>query len=125
MNSSASAIEARSGSGTSDGVGGAGLQVFVTGDDEHLGRDAFGRRSDGHAEAEHGQVTFERIEHAEPFAPAGPLGRHDPLGADVLVYEIRAVLDAVGLAVAALALVAFAWLSLDRSPRGLELEIQT
>ena len=47
------------------------------------------------------------------------------LGADVLVYQIRAVLDAVGLAVAALALVAFAWLSLDRAPRGLELEIQT
>jgi hypothetical protein len=47
------------------------------------------------------------------------------LGADVLVYQIRAVLDAVGLAVAALALVAFAWFAQDRSPRGLELEIST
>jgi hypothetical protein len=48
------------------------------------------------------------------------------LGADVLVYQIRAVLDAVGLAVAALALTAFAWMALDRAPRGrLELEIPT
>jgi hypothetical protein len=46
------------------------------------------------------------------------------LGADVLVYQIRAVLDAVGLAVVALTLTAFAWLALERSPRGrLELEI--
>ena len=48
------------------------------------------------------------------------------LGADVLVYEIRAVLDAFGLAVAALALTAFAWLAQIREPRGrLELEIPT
>jgi hypothetical protein len=48
------------------------------------------------------------------------------LGADVLVYEIRAVLDAAGLAVAALALTLFAWMAQDRAPRGrLELEIPT
>ena len=48
------------------------------------------------------------------------------MGADVLVYGVRAVVDAVGLAVAAIALTAFAWLALDRSPRGrLELELPT
>jgi hypothetical protein len=48
------------------------------------------------------------------------------LGADVLIYQIRAVLDAVGLAVAALALTVLAWMALDRAPRGrLELEIPT
>ena len=48
------------------------------------------------------------------------------LGADVLIYQIRAVLDAVGLAVAALALTVFAYMALDRAPRGrLELEIPT
>jgi hypothetical protein len=48
------------------------------------------------------------------------------LGADVLVYHVRAVLEAAGIAVVALGLAALGWLALDRSPRGrLELEIPT
>jgi hypothetical protein len=45
------------------------------------------------------------------------------LGADVLVYQVRAVIEAVAIAAAAIGLAALGWLALDDAPRGLELQI--
>jgi hypothetical protein len=48
------------------------------------------------------------------------------LGADVLVYHVRAVIDAAFVAIVALGLAALGWIALDRSPRPrLQIEIPT